>query len=113
MRWKGPLRVLAVLSDHLYELEDIQTGEKMTVHGSRIKFFRNSEMDTDAAVHNYLAFQAGEYCIVEEILDIRKHHGQIQVLVRWKGFDDEDPTWTPIRELEQDVQWAAKKLEPH
>lgn len=79
------------------------TGEQTTVHGSRIKFFRNSDLEIDTSVKDYLAFQAVEYCIIEDIADLRERHGKVQVLVRCKGLDDEEPTWTPIEELEQDV----------
>lgn len=53
-------------------------------------------MDADSTVTDYLAFQEGEYCAIDEMLDIRDKHGKIQILVCWKGFGDDEPTWTPF-----------------
>lgn len=79
MRRKGPYQVVTVLSNHLYELQDLRTKEKAVVHGSRIKFFRNKDLEVDEKVLEYLAFQAGEYCLIDELLRIREKNGKIQV----------------------------------
>jgi len=41
--WQGPRRVVRVLSDYLFETEDLRILNKTVVHGSRLKFFRNSD----------------------------------------------------------------------
>lgn len=102
MRWTGPYRVFNVLSDFVFELEDIRTANKYKVHGSRIKFFRNSDLNVSEELKEFINFQEGDYSVVDQMLDIRKSGKNIEVQVRWLGFEDE-PTWTCITQLSQDV----------
>ncbi len=39
LRWRGPYRISRVLSDFLFEVKDLRTSEKATVHGTRLRFF--------------------------------------------------------------------------
>ncbi len=42
LRWRSPYRISRVLSDFLFEIEDLLTSEKATVHGARLRFSRKS-----------------------------------------------------------------------
>ena len=37
---------------------------------------------------------------VEEVLDSRLRHGQLQYLVKWQGYTEENNTWEPTMNLE-------------
>ena len=45
------------------------------------------------------------YNVALEILDLRFSSTlkQWEVQVRWKGFDDEEPTWEPILNIAEDI----------
>lgn len=103
IHWNGTHRVMRILSDHLYELENLISGKRETVHGSRIQFFRNSELEVGQDLRNYLRYQQGQYCIVEKFLDLRASESGPQVLVEYAGFSDEEPLWMPLREMREDV----------
>jgi len=103
LRWRGPRRVVRVLSDYLFETEDLRTHKKVVVHGSRLKFFRNCDYEVTEECYNQLAYQEGELCVVDKIMDIRLHEGVLQLLVKWKGFDDEDPGWESFETMKDDV----------
>jgi len=103
LRWRGPRRVVRVLSDYLFETEDLRTHKKVVVHGSRLKFFRNCDYEVTEECYNQLAYQEGELCVVDKIMDIRLHEGVLQLLVKWKGFDDEDPGWETFETMKDDV----------
>lgn len=90
LRWKGPMRITKVLSDYLFELEDLRTSERSVVHGTRVEFFRCKDFERIEELDEYLAFQEGEYCIAEEIQDIRKVRDEMEVLVKWRGLGDEE-----------------------
>ena len=65
LRWKGPFQIVKVLSDFLFVISDLRSGETKTVHGVRLRFFRHSAFNVDEACKSQLAFQENEYCVVE------------------------------------------------
>ena len=40
--------MVKALSDYAYQVEDLRTGLVEDVHGSRLKFYHDSTLDTDA-----------------------------------------------------------------
>lgn len=103
MYWNGPYKVARVLSHYLFELEDIITGKLRVAHGSRIKLFRNSSFRVTEELKEHIQYQQGQYCIVDSLLDIRVKDNVTELEVQWKGFDDEDPTWVSITQLQEDI----------
>jgi len=80
-----------VLSEFLIEIDYHRSAKKATVHGTRLKFFRN-DLEVKTEVLQQLSFQDGEYCVVDKTLYIRVHEGEAQLLIKWRGFDEEEPT---------------------
>lgn len=103
VKWYGPLRITKVMSDYLFEVEDLLSGTSSVSHGSKLKIFRNKEYKVSEEILEHLSFQSGEYCVIDELVDIRKRKSQVQILVSWKGFADEDPEWIEINKLKEDV----------
>jgi len=103
LHWRGPRRIVRLLSDFLFETEDLRTLKKVVVHGSRLKFFRNSDYNVTEECLNQLAYQEGELCVVEELMDIRVHNGVVEILVKWKGFEEEDPGWELFDTMKEDI----------
>ena len=102
-RCSGPYRVTKLVSDFLFEVEHLVTGERVTLHGSRLKFFRNVDFKVTKDCIQQVQFQDGEYNIVQNILDLRETMGKIEAQVRWVGFGDEESTWEDISVLREDV----------
>ena len=44
---------------------------------------------------------------VETILQHRRHHGELEFLIRWKGFDASEDLWLPLSELESCAELVA------
>ena len=78
MKWFGPQRVVAVLSEFLFEVEDLRSGARTTVYGTPLKFFRNSSFEVTEDCLDQLAYQDGELCTVARIIDIRQENGKLQ-----------------------------------
>lgn len=110
MYWTGPYKVSRVMSNYLFELEDIISGTRSVSHGTRIKLFRNSSYKVTDEVTEYIKYQQGQYCIVDSIQDIRRNNGIVELQVSWKGFDDEDPTWTPLEDLKEDIPTMVQEF---
>jgi hypothetical protein len=99
-KWKGPQRVIKVINDQVFEVEDLLTGNRKEVHSVRLMHFKDSEIDSNVKEH--IQFHASSY-EVEKILDSRISKGQREVLVKWRGFDDREATWEPSEVIREDV----------
>ena len=59
-----------------------------------------------------LAPDGSEVWEVEKILAERKHKGEMQYLLQWKGYDEENATWEPMANFEEmnDLleEWAQR-----
>ncbi len=90
-------------SDYIFEVEDLITGRKEDAHGRRLKFFRNSTFEVTEEVRNHLAYQENELLVIESFDNLRRRNGNIELLVRWKGFGHEEVDWVSIATLKEDV----------
>lgn len=109
MKWVGPQRVSRVITDQLFELEDVIYPKKSVVTASRTKFFRNKDFEVTEEVRNYLNYQVGEKCIVERFEGVRELDGEIQVKVRYCGFSDVEPAWVRFGIFKEDVPGLLKE----
>lgn len=50
-----------------------------------------------------LAYQDGEYFIVEWIVDIREKDSEVQIQAQQRGFNDENPTWEIYNARKDDI----------
>jgi Chromo (CHRromatin Organisation MOdifier) domain len=46
----------------------------------------------------------GQYAfVIEQLLELREVRGQVQVLVKWMGFDKGENTWEPVALILEDA----------
>ena len=60
LRWKGLYRVISCTGDYIFRVEDLLSGERLEVHGRRLKFFRNKDYEVTEQLMNHLSYQTGE-----------------------------------------------------
>jgi hypothetical protein len=99
----GPHRVTKCSSDYIFEVQDLMTVGTCEVHGTRLKFYRNKGLEEDDELHEHLAYQQGEPCVVERFTDIREHEGVLQLMAKWKGFGEVENTWEGLEIMRHDV----------
>ena len=109
LRWKGPYRVVRCLSDYIFVIEHLITGNKQQAHGRRLKFFRNSTFEVSEDLKEHLEYQDGEMLVVDRIDDIRLHNGVPEVQVTWKGFGPEETDWVNLESMREDVPELLKE----
>jgi hypothetical protein len=101
-KWIGPMKITKLIgTSHVYEVEDLLSGNKDVVHCNRLKFYSENLRNTEA-VKDLLGSQTTYE--IEELLEFKDG----QVLVRWKGF--EDPTWESLENIQQDVPELVANL---
>ena len=73
MKWFGPQRVVRALSEFICEVEDLRSGERTTVDGTRLKVFRNNSFEVTEDCLEQLAYQDGNsVTLIESWISVSK-----------------------------------------
>ncbi|KAF0702593.1 hypothetical protein AaE_015834 [Aphanomyces astaci] len=103
LRWKGPCRVVKVVSDHLLEVQQLMPP--------------GDTRDIDEDLKAQIAF-GDERFYVEALQDLHMSDGTWQVKVKWLGLDDLESSWEPALSIYEDVpvlfrRWAMSRLDDY
>ena len=108
LRWRGPRRIMKALSDFVYQVEDLRNGQLDDVHDSRLKLYRDSEIDKDAIMSHVIHSETG--MVVSRLLGLEETPDGIYVRIRWKGLGTKKDTLEPIARVNEDVPVLFAKL---
>jgi Chromo (CHRromatin Organisation MOdifier) domain len=100
----------------VFVVENILTKELKAEHATRLRFYKNKELNVtaelaQAAEHNY-----HQLYVVSKILDARYNEQEMfyELLVAWRGFPVGEATWEPYSVMAVDVpEMVAKFMESH
>ncbi|KAE8978399.1 hypothetical protein PR001_g24855 [Phytophthora rubi] len=103
VRWVGPFQVTKALP-HSFLIRHLLTGVEYDVHGSRLKFYHDADLDETAEIREHVSFQG----IVLEVRGIVSHRfnvtsGELELLVAWRGLQDVENSWEPAHSIKRDV----------
>ena len=104
IRWLGPRRIVTVLTDWLFDVEDLRDGRISRHHASRLKLFAAKDLEVTQDLLDHVAYVEGGY-IVEELRDLKfdpKTKTWV-IQVKWAGLDELENTWEPAVSLNEDV----------
>lgn len=109
LRWTGPYRVVKVLSNFVFVLEHLLSGDRSEVHGTRIILFRNSSFEKTDEMEEHIRHQEGELHSVAKFVGFRAHQGIAQVKVSWQGLDSGEDSWEDVKLIKEDVPVLFEK----
>ena len=113
--WTGLWRVVLSGSPHVYNVQDIVTGETKEVHVMRMRANVDSSLAVGPVVQGLLEMtkHQDEYEI-QDILNIGEYPlkaGDYKGQVAWVGLDDEEYTWEPVEVMFSGVpKFFVRKL---
>jgi len=59
LRWRGPRRITKAISDYVYQVEDLRDGNLEEATVSRLLFYSDPLLDTDAIMPHVLSSETG------------------------------------------------------
>lgn len=103
--WSGPRRISRIVSDLVYECEDLINGKHMAYHANRLKIYADLHLNVTEELLDTVEHNDPHLNTVQELLDLRfdPEREQYEVRVKWRGFDYEDPTWEPFNVMSEDI----------
>lgn len=108
LRWRGPRRVRKALNDFVYQVEDLRNGQLDDIHASRLKLFRDREIDEKAIMSHVLQSETG--MVVSRLLSLEDCPDGLHVRIRWKGLGNNEDSLEPIARVSEDVPQLFEKL---
>ena len=91
--WNGPAQVVKALSDWVFIIKNLITGDEREVHASRFKFYFDKNLELTGELLNLVAHNS-EGHVVEKINGHRydKPNAMYELRVKWKGLQDAEST---------------------
>ncbi|ETV82011.1 hypothetical protein H257_05537 [Aphanomyces astaci] len=103
LRWKGPFRVVKVVSDYLMEVQQlVPPGATSLHHACRLHLYCEGGREVNDDLKTQIAF-GDEGFYVEDLRDLRLRDGVWEVLIKWLGLDDLESSWEPVLSIYEDV----------
>ena len=98
-----------LLNGYVFEVENIITTHRQQVHGNRLQFYAESMLNITEEIKTQFAFDNASFEI-QKAIDMRMHEetGELQLLIKWKGFMDEENSWEPATSINADAPALAK-----
>ena len=100
------MRITKVISQWIFEISDLLTDIKHTVHATRLKYYHDPSLQITEELKSQLRFDGACFepaAIIAHRLNVSRWEFRVQ----WVGFEDED-TWEPILQLYADVPTMLK-----
>ena len=109
--WKGPCRVSSVVSDWVFEVEDLTNGKVTLAHASRLKFYADAALGNLAEVRRQAEHSALQH-EVQALGAIRFNETLLrwEVQVVWLGLEPNEATWEPAANVWEDVPAIFKSF---
>ena len=108
LRWRGPRRIKKALSDYVFQVEDIRTGDFDDIHGSRLKYYHDPSLDAEAILPHVISSETG--MVVQRLLGLVEADDGLKVRIRWKGLPESEDTEEPLQNVYEDVPALLEKL---
>ena len=104
--FRGPFRVVEVVSEWIYKVEHLITKQMREVHATRMRFYADDKLNVSEDFLLHLQHQDAIF----EVHSILRHRvvrssvgPQVEFLVHWRAFDALEDSWEPSRTLLEDV----------
>ena len=107
-KWMGPYQITTTINTNVYVVKDLLRGYEKTVHAQRMKLYADASLLLTEDIKNSAAYDASSF--VDSIVGHRETDtGTIEFEVQWSGFESNENTWEPIKQLHEDVPFVVEQ----
>ena len=97
-----------MINTNVYVVKDLLRGYEKTVHAQRMKLYADASLLLTEDIKNSAAYDASSF--VDSIVGHRETDtGTIEFEVQWSGFESNENTWEPIKQLHEDVPFVVEQ----
>ena len=111
--WTGPWRVVGAHHPHVFEIQNIVSGRVQTAHVARLRFYADSQLNITADIKDVFqhAINQGQFRMAGIVRVAEAEDRSLIVLVDWVGFEVEERTWEPFKNIfEAAPEFLQKEL---
>ena len=102
--WKGQFKITDTLNGYIFELENIINRERRVVHGDRIRYYTDKQLNVTERIKDQFAYDSESYEVQQfRGCRLNRETHQLEFLVDWKGFSQAESTWELVQSLYNDV----------
>lgn len=103
VRWLGPMRVVEVVNDWVYVVEDLVHQHRYTRHAQMLRKYNDSQLAVTEQLREQLANDDATFLHVDKFVAWKKQGQEVFLQVRWRGFTAASDTWVNFADLAVDV----------
>jgi transposase InsO family protein len=109
--WQGPFQVLAEVSTHVYTVRHLVTRKESEVHACRMRYYADQHLNVSTQLLAQIRHDEAKW-EVSHFLDLREDSDATQWYIHtsWRGFDDLEATWEPLRTMYRDIPQAVERF---
>lgn len=108
LRWRGPRRVVRLVRDYVYQLEDHRNGLLDDMHATSFKFYHDPSLNKEAIMLHARSSKTGME--VQHLMRLFKSEEALMVEVCWHSLPEPKDTDKPIQKIYEDVPELLVKL---
>ena len=104
LKWRGPYRITETANNYVFEAENIVDHSKRWVHGDRIRLYSDEKLEVTEEIKKQFSHDNECYQVEKfHACKVNPQNGQLEVLVQWRGLEEDDNSWEPLKNLFEDV----------
>ena len=86
---------------HVFEIQNIVSGRVQTAHVARLRLYADSQLNVTADIKDVFqhAFNQGQFEMAAIVRVAEAEDRSLIVLVDWVGFEIEERTWEPLKNI--------------